>query len=410
MFFSPCNNVTTGPCQPRSGSVLVVLVVAAPPHAALVAPLGSAIEPLVRAPEAVHAARIGGVGVVNNAAFERERAEARPVARVRGHVGSGHGRDLRDGSFAAAELPLLNGLSGERLRSRCLALIIVLDVSLALLLLGEPDIEVGVEVAAERRRPRERPPHPLLESVQLRERRPRDRPQHDVMVRQVDGKAIEAVRDHRAGGAARLVIRPEHKMVDEELRAASEKVGQRGIPFIGVEAVRLVDPHPRQLLPPARQFVAPPRKLLLCIEQIEPRREPVFTCPGRVCGHRSSLPSHHHAGSRRSYSALRRLQPSQNGSGSVPLTRATRTSRCMCQPAPTISIVPRSGRRRWITVSSTSLPCGSSSNETSPLFPHVKTSLRGGWTSVIRLCMRCSSEKPDGRSPGGSVSSLLRQT
>ena len=29
---------------------------------------------------------------------------------------------------------------------------------------------------------------------------------------------------------------------------------------------------------------------------------------------------------------------------------------------------------------------------------------------MIRLCIRCSSPKPAGRSPGGSVSSSLRQT
>src|SRR5215208_4789993 len=43
-------------------SLAVVLVVAAPPHAGLVAPLGGAVEPLVHAPESVQSAGIGGVG------------------------------------------------------------------------------------------------------------------------------------------------------------------------------------------------------------------------------------------------------------------------------------------------------------------------------------------------------------
>src|SRR6266478_2887939 len=89
------------PRQPRLRSALVVLVVAAPPDARLVAPLGCAVEPLVHAPEAVHTARIGGIGVVDDAVLERERADARPLARVRGHVGSGHGRDLCDRPLAA---------------------------------------------------------------------------------------------------------------------------------------------------------------------------------------------------------------------------------------------------------------------------------------------------------------------
>src|SRR6185436_16488041 len=53
---------------PRSD--LVVLVMMAPPHARLVAPLRRAVEPLIHAPEPVESARIGGVGVVDDAVFE----------------------------------------------------------------------------------------------------------------------------------------------------------------------------------------------------------------------------------------------------------------------------------------------------------------------------------------------------
>src|SRR3989441_1120199 len=147
--------------QPRLRSALVVLVVAAPPDARLVAPLGCAVEPLVHAPEAVQSARIGGIGVVDDAILEHERAHARPLARIRGHVGSGHGRVL-----------------GDRLRDRrhvhhvVAAPVVVFDGPLALLLLGERDVEVEVEVAAERGRPGKRPPHPPLVRLQLGERRP----------------------------------------------------------------------------------------------------------------------------------------------------------------------------------------------------------------------------------------------
>src|SRR5256886_14247719 len=78
--------------QPRLRSALVVLVMAAEPGARLVAPLGCAVEPLVHTPEAVQSTRIGGIGVVDDAVLERERAHARPLACVRGHVGSGHRR------------------------------------------------------------------------------------------------------------------------------------------------------------------------------------------------------------------------------------------------------------------------------------------------------------------------------
>src|SRR5205814_3253986 len=72
----------------------LVLVVATPPDAGLVAPLGRAVEPLIHAPEAVQSARIGGIGVVNDAVLERERAHAWPLAYVGVHVGATHGSEL----------------------------------------------------------------------------------------------------------------------------------------------------------------------------------------------------------------------------------------------------------------------------------------------------------------------------
>ena len=151
-------------------------------------------------------------------------------------------------------------------------------------------LKSAVEVAAERGRPGKRPAHPPLVRLQLRERRPRHRPERDVVVRQVDDEAVEAVRDRRAGRAACRVVGPEHEVIDEELRAPSEEVRQRGASLVGLESIRLVDPNPRQLLPPPRQLVAAPRQLLLRLEQLEPRCKPLFTCPGLVFRHRSSLP------------------------------------------------------------------------------------------------------------------------
>src|SRR5205809_7974015 len=75
----------------RLGSALVVLVVATPPVGCLVAALGGAVEPLIRAPKAVEAARIGGIGVVDSAVLERERAHAGLFPNVCGDVGASHG-------------------------------------------------------------------------------------------------------------------------------------------------------------------------------------------------------------------------------------------------------------------------------------------------------------------------------
>ena len=126
--------------------------------------------------------------------------------------------------------------------------VVVFDGSLALLLFGERDVEVEVEVAAERGRPGKRPSHPPLVRLQLCERRPRHGRKRDVVVRQMDGEAVEPIRDRRAGRTARLVVGPEHEVIDEELRAPSEEICQRGATFIGLESILLVDANPWQLL------------------------------------------------------------------------------------------------------------------------------------------------------------------
>src|SRR6266545_1947433 len=74
---------------------------------------------------------------------------------------------------------------------------------------------------------------------------------------------VHPIRDRRTGRTSRRVVGPEHEVIDEELRAPSEEVCQRGSPLVGLEAILLVDPYPRQLLPPPRQLVAAPRELLL---------------------------------------------------------------------------------------------------------------------------------------------------
>src|SRR5262249_43520219 len=63
----------------------------------------------------------------------------------------------------------------------------------------------------------------------------------------------------------------------------------RRLPFVGLEAIGFIDLNPWKLLTKARQFVAVPRKLLLRLEQLESRAEPLLTGPGRVFRHHSCL-------------------------------------------------------------------------------------------------------------------------
>src|ERR1700688_2013210 len=123
---------------PRNRSALVVLVVAATPVAGRGAPPGGAVEPRVRSPEGVQPARIGGITVVNDAVLEHERAQARPLARVGGHVGAGHGSAL-SGPVGCRPRGYLGALAaGFRLHvQRAAGLVVVFDGPLALLLLGD---------------------------------------------------------------------------------------------------------------------------------------------------------------------------------------------------------------------------------------------------------------------------------
>src|SRR5450432_1874778 len=145
--------------QKARRSALVVLVMATPPKARLVASLGRAVEPLVHAPEAVEPTRVGGIGVVDDAVLEHERAHAGPLPPERRPVGADARRDRRaDGPSA-------------RLRRRLLVLgrEVVLPDARPLLLLGDAHPEVVVEVASERRRPREAPAHAPLVRLHLLE-------------------------------------------------------------------------------------------------------------------------------------------------------------------------------------------------------------------------------------------------
>ena len=168
------------------------------------------------------------------------------------------------------------------------ALVVVVDGTLALLLRGERDVDVEVEVAAERRCPGKRPAHPPPVRLEFGQRRPRHRPECHVVVGQVHDDAVKAVGDGRAGRAPRRVVGPEHEVVDQQLRAPAEQVRQRGPASIGVEAIGLVDPDPRQLLALQRHLVTAPRQLLLSLQQLKPGRKPLLACSGRVGGHRFS--------------------------------------------------------------------------------------------------------------------------
>lgn len=110
------------------------------------------------------------------------------------------------------------------------------------------------------------PAHPPPVRLQFLQRCARDGPEHHVVVGQVDYESVEPVRDRRARTAAGAVLGPEHEMVDEQLRATSKQVRQRGVALIGVESILLVDLHPGQLLLLPRHLIAAPSEVLFRLQ------------------------------------------------------------------------------------------------------------------------------------------------
>jgi hypothetical protein len=80
-------------------------------------------------------------------------------------------------------------------------------------------------------------------------------------------RPVDAVGDRRAARARAFIPRAEHQVLDDELRAAAEELGERHGPVGRVEHVLLLDRHPRERLALARERVVQARELLLALEQ-----------------------------------------------------------------------------------------------------------------------------------------------
>src|SRR6266498_5974754 len=101
----------------------------------------------------------------------------------------------------------------------------------------------------------------------------------------MDRVRSDGVGDRGADGAARLVRRAEHEVVDEQLRATVEELGERLRPRLGLEAVVLLDRHPGELPPLPRELVAASGELLLFGEQLLAGRIEFLLCADLVLGH-----------------------------------------------------------------------------------------------------------------------------
>src|SRR2546425_1181620 len=92
-------------------------------------------------------------------------------------------------------------------------------VARADLSLREADVEITVEVAAERGDPLEAPPHAPFVGLDVRARRIGGHDEGSVAVREMHVDAVEAVGPERTAVTPFLPVGPEHEVVDRELTA-----------------------------------------------------------------------------------------------------------------------------------------------------------------------------------------------
>ena len=75
----------------------------------------------------------------------------------------------------------------------------------------------------------------------------------------------------------------EHEMLDDQLDAAVEKIGERLLAVRPVEDILLLDLDPRQLAPSGAELVAQPGEFLLLDEQCLARGKPLISNAIRCC-------------------------------------------------------------------------------------------------------------------------------
>lgn len=146
---------------------------------------------------------------------------------------------------------------------------------LGLLLGGERHVEVGVEGARRGREPGEGPAHAFLVGGELGERRPGHADEGDVALGEVHAEALVGVGPERAARAALIPVGPVHEVVHEELASPVEQLDEALRPGWPVEAVLLVNPHPRQRPPLRGELVATAVEILLPGEEVEASGQPL---------------------------------------------------------------------------------------------------------------------------------------
>jgi hypothetical protein len=123
---------------------------------------------------------------------------------------------------------------------------VVVDTTLGDFGFGERHPEVVVEVLIRGRDPLETPAHPRLVGQELAEGRTGNGDDAHVVPREMRLGSVDVLGLEGTAGAGRVPLRRVHEVVDDELAGAIEKLGEAAGAPRGVEAIILLDLHPRQ--------------------------------------------------------------------------------------------------------------------------------------------------------------------
>src|SRR5262245_54184962 len=191
-------------------------------------------------------------------ATERRQVEQRPD------------RAYRLDAAAAREVGAVDlaSVADEHGEAEQLAVLVLIGIRLS-----RAAAEIDVEVACERRDPGNLPAHPPAVGLDLLDRRARDGDERGVARVQV-GQVADLIEDQRAAGATLVASGAEHEMIQDQLTAPFEQIGEARLARGALEFIRLLDPHARQTPALGRERIARVRGCLLLREQLRARSFP----------------------------------------------------------------------------------------------------------------------------------------
>src|SRR6516165_11681892 len=137
----------------------------------------------------------------------------------------------------------------RRLLTREVTGVEVVVLALRHFLLGERYAKIVIERIPVGRYPLKVPAHPLLERLDLGKGRSRNCDQGHIALLEVDDAGIEVIGRHRAAWTTLLPDRAKHEMIDDQLAASVEEVGQGLTSLRSFKHIFLLQPDPGQFAP-----------------------------------------------------------------------------------------------------------------------------------------------------------------